>query len=224
MQKNSPQEISITFKLNKMCFSIIELMVVAAILAMLMTLLTGSFRSINSRAETLECQNKLRHYSSAYQYYLEDNENLFPKNIRFGTITGQVHWYLVRRQYPEMFVDQDSIICPTFSELWSSKTNYRGYTGIHLKSIFDLKNSPSQIGLIGDGIKSNITNGYCYFVISGITQSGLARDIDAKRNRTFHQDDFIHSESRINTSFVDYHVESLEPFEVFQRKDQIWDN
>lgn len=204
-------------------FSLIELLVVIAVLSILASLLMGTIQNISGQAHSLECQNKLRNYINAYNIYLEDYDNVFPAKIRHGALSSAVHFAQVRWEYPDLFPSQDRINCPTFSEQWSSLSNYRGYSGINLKTFNDLKRSPSQIGVIGDGIKSNIVNGYAYFTINDITEAGLVRDRDARRSRIFHQDDFIHIGARVNAAFVDSHVESLDSFEMLQRRDEIWD-
>jgi Tfp pilus assembly protein PilE len=206
-------------------FSLIELLVVIALLAFLFTLSIKSLEKFSSHSENIECQNKLKSYAMAYNFYLEDNTYKFPSTVVRGRNTSQLHWAQVYREYPELFKvgvqGQDARFCPTFSQDWKSKNNYRGYTGVYLKQIHDIR-SPKEVAILGDGIKAFLTTGYCFWEITNITDTSLARGKNDRRYREFHQDDFLHTGKTVNALFVDMHIENMDPIYMLEHKNNIW--
>lgn len=211
---------------KKQYFNFIELLVVLSVMAILFTLLFGSLEKLNGQAQSIECQNKLRVYGTAYGFYLEDNHDIFPIMTRRSNgrdiETSQLSWLHIRRDYPDIFETEDSYKCPTFYQDWSSQTNYRGYTGVYSKGINDLLHTPNRVAVIGDGIKANLTSGYCFWETGGISETSLGRDRDAGRYRQFHPDDFLHTGNKVNATFADLHVESMDPFYMLENRTSIW--
>jgi len=185
----------------------------------------GSLKKLSSQSENLECQTKLKVYGTAYTYYLEDNADNFPTLIRSGNPTGQLHWLQIVNSYPEHFNyntnKRESTYCPTFAPSWSSKTNYRGYTGVYNKQINDIAN-PRKVAVIGDGIKANTTSGYCFWEIININEASISRGTNDSRYRSFHQDDLLHTSNTVNALFADSHTENMDAFYMMNHRDDIW--
>lgn len=215
-----------TYLLKHKFFSLVELLVVMAVLAILLSLAVRSLEKFSSQSENLGCQNKLKAYAMAFGFYLEDYNNKFP-TMPWGSNpnSGQLLWIKITRTYPDIFnmtaKEDDGRFCPTFYQTWSSKSNYRGYTGIYSKSLFDIRN-PKQVAALGDGIKANTSSGFCFFEIIGISDSSLARDVDDARYRQFHPDDFLHTGQTLNALFVDMHIENMDAFYMLKHKNNIW--
>lgn len=212
-------------RLNTNTFSLIEMLVVMAVLAILMSLAIRSLEKFSSQSENLSCQNKLKAYAMAYNFYLEDNDYKFPSTLRKGKVTSQLHWIQVVWEYPELFNktgdSEDSRFCPTFSKEWSSNSNYRGYTGVYMKDLRDI-GKPKEVAILGDGIKANLGSGYCYWEITNITDISLARGTNDARYRQFHQDDLLHTGQTVNALFVDMHIENMDAFYMLEHRDNIW--
>ena len=67
---------------EKKSFTLIELLVVIAIIAILAAMLLPALQSARLRASTSDCQNKLGQLGKAFELYIQDNLDFFP---RFGS-------------------------------------------------------------------------------------------------------------------------------------------
>lgn len=59
-----------------MNFSLVELLIVFAILGVLVSLISPNYKNLISKSQQLECKNKLRHYQIAHTLYANDHAGL----------------------------------------------------------------------------------------------------------------------------------------------------
>ena len=59
-------------------FSLIELLIVMAVVAILTSLLQPSLEKIRLRSESLKCQSNLHQIGVAYQYYVDEYDGWLP--------------------------------------------------------------------------------------------------------------------------------------------------
>jgi prepilin-type N-terminal cleavage/methylation domain-containing protein len=83
-------------------FTLIELMIVVAIIAVLVSILVPSLQEARDMAQTAACQMNLRHIGMAMANYLLDFRNYYPPNVYredgahgwpYGPSTTDVPWY-----------------------------------------------------------------------------------------------------------------------------------
>ena len=63
------------------CFTLIELLVVIAIIAILAALLLPALSRARQKAQRMSCLNNLRQISLMFQYYTDDNRDVFPAHF-----------------------------------------------------------------------------------------------------------------------------------------------
>jgi len=65
---------------GKRAFTLIELLIVIAIIALLLAILMPSLRRARNQAKGVTCRNNLKQIGLAFTLYTEDNEGKFPRN------------------------------------------------------------------------------------------------------------------------------------------------
>ena len=98
-------------------FTLIELLVVVAIIALLVAILLPALNVAREQARTVVCASNLRQQGLALQFYLPDNDNVFPPGVdeKFGR--GQ--WCVEFNRYmtaPSVFD------CPTHTRTVEAET------------------------------------------------------------------------------------------------------
>ena len=69
-------------------FSLIELLVVLAIFAILISLLQPALISSLNYARTVKCQNNLKQFGTALQLYMSDHSDFYPLTSNWGNLAG----------------------------------------------------------------------------------------------------------------------------------------
>jgi len=85
-------------------FSLIELLVVLAIVVLLAGLLMPAMRLVRQAAKAAQCMSSLRQTGIAMQAYVLDNEGYYPTARQdgvSGAFSGQRHWYELLQNYVE---------------------------------------------------------------------------------------------------------------------------
>ena len=71
------------------CFTLIELMVVIAIIAILTSMLLPALNKARDKARAISCTNNLKQISLLSQFYMDNNNGWLPQNV---TNTGAIYW------------------------------------------------------------------------------------------------------------------------------------
>ncbi len=82
-------------------FTLIELLVVVAIIAMLIAMLLPSLRQARAQARELKCRTQLREYARGFQFYLDENRDIFPASD-YGPNGNDIYaptWFQLVEQY-----------------------------------------------------------------------------------------------------------------------------
>ncbi|WP_205847939.1 type II secretion system protein [Anaerohalosphaera lusitana] len=83
-------------------FTLIELLVVIAIIALLLSILLPSLRKVKEVARTVVCGSNIRQWGLIVDFYLNDNEGVFPDKDWDGDTLGDIHgqwWIQPFKQY-----------------------------------------------------------------------------------------------------------------------------
>lgn len=80
MNKNTKQ------KKRNFCFTLIELLIVIAIIAVLASLLLPSLNKARERAKNTSCLSNLKQQSTAFLMYVDDNQGFLPYSFRLESI------------------------------------------------------------------------------------------------------------------------------------------
>lgn len=101
-----------------MAFTLVELLVVVAILSVLMAILMPLLGSVKTSARRTACAGNLRQIKLGWESYLLDNQDFFPKYVnaqyRFGGWTGELcklmRWSPFRPVSQSMGLDPNGIV------------------------------------------------------------------------------------------------------------------
>ena len=75
-------------------FTLVELLIVIAIIAILASLLLPAVNKVKARSRSITCVNNLRQWGLALQQYANDHEDYFPPEGTGTSLNSQVGWYI----------------------------------------------------------------------------------------------------------------------------------
>lgn len=158
---------------SRSCFTLIELMVVIAIIALLCAILLPALRNAKEYARSMSCASQLKQFGYANTMYVGDNMDYLP----FGVTNGKLWDYLLTSYVNYNLSGADKINsysiyhCPSGGDLCPvavSRYRYKSYA-YNFKHTADtgkkasLIANPSGTGLMPDaayGIAQNYANGW----------------------------------------------------------------
>ncbi len=71
-------------------FTLLEVLVVVAIIALLTAILLPSLKKVRAQAREVKCESNLRQIASAWQMYLQDSKGIFPSGVNMEVNYGGV--------------------------------------------------------------------------------------------------------------------------------------
>lgn len=81
-------------------FTLIELFVVVAIIAILAAMLLPALNSAREKGQSIRCINNLKQLGTGFSMYQNDYDDYFPRSYNSG---GSLTWY--QRIYPEIGIE-----------------------------------------------------------------------------------------------------------------------
>lgn len=132
-------------------FTLIELLIVIAIIAILAAILLPALNKARSRAVALECMTRLSQLGKCFHMYANDHEGFFPQINFNGSSNAQWYFILVGKGKPVTapYVNSNSIRCPDMSiaeELRVYGGNYQNGFYFNIKKCYH----PSQLAILFD--------------------------------------------------------------------------
>jgi len=104
------------YRHRRRAFTLIELLLVIAIVALLIAILLPAIQRVRRQARTVACQSNLRQWGVVFSIYTGDNDGKFPR-LHFVVMDADETWpYIFRAYYSD---SNDLLLCPvaTRSEL-----------------------------------------------------------------------------------------------------------
>jgi prepilin-type N-terminal cleavage/methylation domain-containing protein len=97
-------------RLSRRAFTLIDLLVVIAIIAILMAILMPALQRIKKQARGVACQSNLHQWGMIWAMYTQDHDGYFP--------TAVLTWRALVKQYHKD-EDQEITLCPVATKLYS---------------------------------------------------------------------------------------------------------
>jgi prepilin-type N-terminal cleavage/methylation domain-containing protein/prepilin-type processing-associated H-X9-DG protein len=97
-------------------FTVLELLVVVAIIVLMLSIVVPSLHGVRNQAEAVVCQSNLNQWRLAWTMYLSDSDRRFPEYLGF-------RW--MDRMEPYYADDQDLLYCPTTTKTLSEGAEVR---------------------------------------------------------------------------------------------------
>jgi len=119
-------------------FTLVELLVVVAIVAILAALILPNFESILNRAQSIVCTAKLRNLWTSFSTQLNDGKGWpqIPAGTEIGSIAEQQWWLSTTSN--SMGLSQKDWNCPTISRMTGGGTNtQQTFLISYLPTLFD---------------------------------------------------------------------------------------
>ena len=104
---------------SKPGFTLVELLVVVAIIALLVSILLPALGKAREQVKQVTCMSNLRQAGMCYALYLEENDGWFPTSYRFVASRNGVFencWYVVLKEYMGEAFSNGLLLCPSASK------------------------------------------------------------------------------------------------------------
>ncbi len=159
-------------RLGRAAFTLIELLIVIAIVALLAAILFPVFARARETARKSSCQSNLKQIGLAVMQYTQDNDERYPST--YITPAGLVSWM----QYVQPYAKSTQIfLCPsdtTRTDLPSSANSSPGYvspfpTSYGLNALFTTGGHPNLVGIMASAIAQPATT---VLTADGISELG----------------------------------------------------
>ncbi len=110
-------------------FTLMELLVVVAIIALLMAILMPSLRRVRQQAQASACQSNLHQWSLVFSMYDNDFDGRFCNGASSYNTNDRRHWATALRSY--YFRDREITLCPTATKPYDQggKVPFGSYRG-----------------------------------------------------------------------------------------------
>ncbi len=120
---------------NKRGFSLIEVLVVVAIIMLLCAIIMPVFRSVREKAKIAVCASNLRQIGFSIRMYANDNHDYFPMPERRGNywIGRWGHWAMDMKPYIDQLGDKQGyrtnniLQCPSYRDTYRNSWSYNHY-------------------------------------------------------------------------------------------------
>jgi len=153
-------------------FTLVELLVVVAVIGVLASMLLPALSNAKSKAEGIVCVNNVRQMMVGVRMYVDDN-GYYPVSHDSRSSTGRQNWFdflepYMEQEWPEsrLSASGSSFACPAYTRLGGVYSAHKSY----LVQRLDREGNP-----LGEGIPTEYTVGaYAY---NGLGTGAAFRDI-----------------------------------------------
>jgi len=129
-------------------FTLIELMVVVAIIALLMSVLMPALGRAKKAAESVTCQGRLKHWGLIYKLYTDDYDGYFYEGRGYRQHTGhtaheQFGWWMnaLRPYYKDSW---DLLLCPTATVVAESMQDFGTFKAYFIPDLRNRYRRPTE--------------------------------------------------------------------------------
>jgi len=213
--------------MRKINFTLLELLIVIAIISMLAAILLPALNAAKEKAYSISCMNKLKSIGHALLMYADDNKTAFPpigndvtdsgSNVKLWMVrlggnanAGVSSSYGLRWTSNSETARADSFVCPSESRILKWSGGMRSHYG--LNSNLAGKNmsqivSATQALMAGEALLANGSGlNYSYFTYLAFRHG--ARE-NPSRYTNDNQPDLISPAGKTNLLFADGHTENM---------------
>ena len=195
----------------KKSFSLIELLVVVAIIGVLASLILPSLGAARKRAQSAVCQNNIKQIGLAISMYALDNDNYAPADNK-STATGlQWHRTLSQSNYINYDHEDDgtAFVCPNGEKL---DNNWESNYGLNFRLGRGNASGGSDSSSTNYQYLSKLNSNHAQetmVLMDGFNKFRFVQSIDMNTTRLLQNSPSIaRHQEKANLLFVDGHIES----------------